>query len=142
LEDHVFKALALAAPYVKAVCMGRAIMTAAMVGKTHGRLMIEKTRLKGESLEEGYLRLFAVGAQLRERFGKDFAELPPGAIGMFSYLDRLRQGLQQFMAGARKFALRYIDRNDLVALTKDAADVSGVPYVMESDREEIEKILG
>jgi hypothetical protein len=141
LEDHVFKALALAAPYVKAVCMGRAIMTAAMVGKTHGRFMIEKARLKGESLEEGYLRLFAAGAQLKERFGKDFVKLPPGAIGMFSYLDRLSQGLQQFMAGARKFALRYIERNDLVALTKDAADVSGIPYVMESDREEIEKIL-
>jgi glutamate synthase domain-containing protein 2 len=36
LEDHVFKALALAAPYVKAICLGRAILTAAMVGKTHG----------------------------------------------------------------------------------------------------------
>jgi glutamate synthase domain-containing protein 2 len=142
LEDHVFKALALAAPYVKAICLGRAIMTAAMVGKTHGRLMAEKAHLKGVGIEEGYLRLFAVGAQLRERFGKDFAKLPPGAIGMYSYLDRLQQGLQQFMAGARKFALKYINRNDLVALTRDAADVSRIPYVMESDREEIEKVLG
>jgi len=142
LEDHIFKALALGAPHVKAICLGRAMMTAAMVGKTHGRLMAEKMELQGEDIEEGYLRLFAVGAQLKERFGKDFGKLPAGAIGMYSYIDRLRQGLQQLMAGARKFALRYIDRNDLVALTREAADVSGIPYVMESDKEEIDKILG
>ncbi|UCH07843.1 MAG: FMN-binding glutamate synthase family protein [Deltaproteobacteria bacterium] len=142
LEDHIFKALALAAPYVKAICLGRAIMTAAMVGKTHGRLMAEKRDLEGEDIEGGYLNLFAVGSQLREQYGKDFAKLPAGAIGMYSYIDRLRQGLQQLMAGARKFAIQYIDRNDLAALTREAADMSGIPYVMESDRQEIEKILG
>ena len=103
--------------------------------------MAEKMESKGGDIQEGYLRLFAVGAQLKERFGKDFRELPAGAIGIYSYIDRLRQGLQQFMAGARKFALQYIDRNDLVALTREAANVSGIPYVMESDKEEIDKIL-
>jgi glutamate synthase domain-containing protein 2 len=142
LEDHIFKALALAAPYVKAICLGRAIMTAAMVGKTHGKMMTEKMELEGEDVETGYLKLFAVGAELKERFGKDFAKLPPGAIGMYSYIDRLRQGLQQLMAGERKFAIKYIERNDLVALTRDAAEISGIPYVMESDQAEIDKILG
>ena len=142
LEDHIFKALALAAPYVKAVCLGRSIMTAAMVGKTHGKLMAEKLDRNGKAIEQGYLRLFAASAQLKERFGKDFAKLPAGAIGMYSYIDRLRQGLQQFMAGARKFAVHHIDRNDLVALTREAADISGIPHVMESDQEEIDKILG
>jgi glutamate synthase domain-containing protein 2 len=142
LEDHIFKALALAAPYVKAICLGRAIMTAAMVGKTHGKMMTEKMELEGEDVGAGYLKLFAVGAELKERFGKDFAKLPPGAIGMYSYIDRLRQGLQQLMAGERKFAIKYIERNDLVALTRDAAEISGIPYVMESDQAEIDKILG
>jgi glutamate synthase domain-containing protein 2 len=142
LEDHIFKALALGAPYVKAICLGRAIMTAAMVGKTHGKLMAEKMELEGEDIAEGYVKLFAVGAQLKERFGSDFDKLPAGAIGMYSYIDRLRQGLQQLMAGERKFALKYIERNDLVALTRDAADVSGIPYVMDSDKEEIDNILG
>ncbi|MCK4468793.1 MAG: FMN-binding glutamate synthase family protein [Desulfobacterales bacterium] len=142
LEDHIFKAIALGAPYVKAICLGRAMMAAAMVGKTHGKLMAEKMELEGEDIETGYIKLFAVGAQLKERFGSDFSKLPAGAIGMYSYVDRMRQGLQQFMAGARKFALQYIDRNDLVALTRDAADISGIPYVMESDQEEIDKILG
>jgi hypothetical protein len=112
LEDHIFKALALAAPYVKAICLGRAMMTAAMVGKTHGRMMAEKMDLEGEDIGEGYLKLFAVGAELKERFGKDFDKLVPGAIGIYSYIDRLRQGLQQLMAGERKFALQYIERND------------------------------
>jgi len=142
MEDHIFKAIALAAPYVKAVCLGRAIMTAAMVGKTHGKLMEQKLEMEGGDLAEGYERLFAVGAQLRERFGKDFAKLPAGAIGMYSYIDRLRQGLQQLMAGARKFALKYIDRDDLVALSQEAAEISGIPYIMDSDRAEVEKILG
>jgi len=142
LEDHLFKAIALGAPYVKAICLGRAILTAAMVGKTHGRMMAGKMAERGRSLEEGYLALFAVAAQLKERFGDDFERIPAGAIGMYSYLDRLRQGLQQFMAGARKFALKHIDRNDIVALTRDAAEISGIPYVMDSDAVEIEKILG
>ncbi len=142
LEDHIFKAIALGAPYVKAICLGRAILTAAMVGKTHGKLMAEKMELEGEDIDEGYLRLFAVGAELKERYGKDFSKLPAGAIGMYSYIDRLKQGLQQFMAGARKFALKYIDRNDIVALTKDSAEISGISYVMDSDAKEVDKILG
>ncbi|MDL1981075.1 MAG: FMN-binding glutamate synthase family protein [Deltaproteobacteria bacterium] len=141
LEDHLFKAIALGAPYVKAICLGRAILTAAMVGKTHGKLMAEKMELEGEDVAEGYLRLFAVGAELRERYGKDFSNLPAGAIGLYSYIDRLKQGLQQLMAGARKFALKYIDRNDIVALTKDSAEISGISYVMDSDAEEVDKIL-
>ena len=142
LEDHIFKAMALAAPYVKAICLGRAMMTAAMVGKTHGRLMADKMELEGEDLEEGYLKLFAVGADLKERFGSEFKKLPAGAIGLYSYVDRLRQGLQQLMAGERKFALQYIERNDLVALTREASQISGIAYVMDSDKEEIDKILG
>ena len=142
LEDHMFKVIALGAPYVKAVLFGRAIMTAAMVAKTHGRMMAEKMELEGEDTETGYLKLFAVGSQLKERFGNDFSKLPAGAIGVYSYIDRLRQGLQQLMAGERKFGLKYIERNDLVAITREAADISGIPYVMDSDREEIDKILG
>ncbi len=141
LEDHIFKALALGAPYVKAICLGRALMAAAMVGKTNGRQVAEKMELEGKDVEGGYLNLFAVGAQLKERFGNDFMKLPAGAIGLYSYVDRLRQGLQQLMAGARKFALRHIDRNDLVSLTREATDVSGIPYVMDSDCEEIDAIL-
>lgn len=142
LEDHVFKAIALGAPYVKAVCLGRAVLSAAMVGKTHVKLLTEKMESGMENIEDLYLRTFATAAQLKERYGKDFGKIPAGAIGLYSYIDRLKQGLQQLMAGARKFAVNYIDRNDLVALTRESAEVSGISYVMDADAEEVDRILG
>jgi glutamate synthase domain-containing protein 2 len=141
LEDHVFKAIALGAPYINAVCMGRSTLTAAMVGKTHGQLMAE-TYGDSKEYREMLLRTFVAAEQLEEKFGNDFARIPTSAIGVYTYYDRLATGLRQLMAGERKFALKYVDRNDLVALTREAADVSGIPYVMDSDAEEVEKILG
>jgi glutamate synthase domain-containing protein 2 len=141
LEDHVFKAIALGAPYVNAVCMGRSTLTAAMVGKTHGQLM-EETYGRGEKYQEVLLRTFTAAEQLKEKYGKDFDRIPPAAIGVYTYYDRLATGLRQLMAGERKFALKYMDRNDIMALTREAADVSGIPYIMETDVEEVEKILG
>jgi glutamate synthase domain-containing protein 2 len=141
LEDHIFKALALGAPYIKAVCMGRSTLTAAMVGKTQGQLL-EETYGKDWEYQEALLRTFIDAAELREKYGKDSERIPPAAIGVYTYYDRLATGLRQLMAGGRKFALNFINRNDLVALTREAADVSGIPYIMESDMEEVERILG
>src|SRR4030042_2829989 len=41
-EDHVFKALSLGSPYVKAVCMGRALTIPGMVGKNAGLWMNQR----------------------------------------------------------------------------------------------------
>jgi glutamate synthase domain-containing protein 2 len=141
LEDQIFKAIALGAPYVKAVCMGRSTLTAAMVGKTHGHLM-EETYGRGEKYQEMLLRTFHAAEQLKEKYGKDFDKIPSAAIGVYTYYDRLAIGLRQLMAGERKFALKHMDRNDITALTREAADVSGIPYIMETDAEEVDRILG
>jgi len=143
LEDHIFKGIALAAPYIKAICLGRASMTAAMVGNTIGE-MIKKGKVPSDITKYGMdtEHVFILASKLREKYGKDFERIPPGAIGMITYFDRLNAGLQQLMAGARKFALKYVCRNDLSALTREAAELSGIPYVTEADREEVEKILG
>ena len=45
------------------------------------------------------------------------------------------------MAGARKFSVPVISRSDLMALTQEAARVSGIPYVMDAYQEEAERIL-
>jgi hypothetical protein len=45
------------------------------------------------------------------------------------------------MAGSRKFSLTHITRDDIVALTRDAAQTSGISYVMEVDREQVEELL-
>jgi hypothetical protein len=45
------------------------------------------------------------------------------------------------MAGSRKFSLEYLSRDDLAALTHEAADVSGIPFVLDVDRTRIAEIL-
>ncbi len=142
LEDHIFKALALGAPFFKAVCMGRALMIPAFVGKNIQK-WIEEEKLPTEIKKYGDVveRIFITTETLKAKFGKDFAKLPLGAVAMYTLCDRLKLGLQQLMAGERKFALKHLERNDLVSLTREAADVTGIPYVMESDMQEAERIL-
>lgn len=141
-EDQMFKALALGAPYTKLVGMARAPLCAAMVGKTIGR-KIEESEVPvfverfGSSREE----IFVTAAGLKKELGKDFDRVPTGALGVYTYTERLAQGLRQLMTGNRKFALDYISRDDIAAITKDAAQISGIPYVMDVDKEEVEKIL-
>jgi hypothetical protein len=46
------------------------------------------------------------------------------------------------MTGARKFSLEHITRDDIAALTKDVANISGIQYVMDVDKKEVDKIIG
>ena len=67
--------------------------------------------------------------------------MPLGAVAIYSFVDKLRTGLSQFMAGARSFRLDTLNRTDLVALTEESAKVSGIAYVMDAFKEEAERIL-
>lgn len=141
-EDQIFKGFALGAPYVKVICMARAPLTAAMVAKTIGNRIAEGSPPVfvgrfGATVEE----IFVEANILKAELGKDFAKLPVGAIGVYSYLQRCAQGLKQLMCGARKFALHHIKRDDICALTEQAAKISGIPYVMDLDKKEAEKII-
>lgn len=142
LEDHIFKAIALGAPFVKAICMGRALMIPAFLGKNIGKWLKEE-KLPADIKKFGDVpeRIFITYEKLRSDYGKDFKKLPLGAVAMYTFCDRLSLGLQQLMAGARKFAVKYVERGDLVSLTKEAAEITGIPYVMDSDAEEAERIL-
>jgi hypothetical protein len=62
-------------------------------------------------------------------------------MGVYTYFKRLSQGLRQMMAGGRKFALEYITRDDIAALTQDAARISGIHYIMDVDKDEVDSIL-
>jgi hypothetical protein len=46
------------------------------------------------------------------------------------------------MAGSRKFSAEHISRDDLAALTREASEISGIPYVMDVDQEKVDEILG
>ena len=141
-EDGVFKALALGSPYVKAVCMGRALMIPGMVGKNIGKWLEEgnlpKTVSKyGTKAEE----IFVCHEELKEKYGKDFGDIPMGALAIYTFCQKMKVGLQQLMAGSRNFSLPAISRRDLMALTEEAEKVTGIPYVMDAYRQEAEDIL-
>jgi glutamate synthase domain-containing protein 2 len=144
-EDHIFKVLAMGAPFTKAVCMGRAIMIPGMVGKNislwlqEGANALPKTvGAFGSKVEE----IFVCYEDLVAEYGKDTAKkIPLGAVALYTFIDKLKVGLQQLMAGSRNFKISAIGRDDLMALTPDAAQISGLPYVMDAYREEAEKII-
>ena len=142
MEDQIFKGLALGAPYFKMIGMARAPLAAAMVGKTIGR-KIEAGDMPvyvgrfGRTKEE----IFATAPDLQHQFGDRFASIPTGAIGLYTYMQRLSQGVRQIMCGSRKFSLEHMSRNDLAALTREGSERSGIQFIMETDKEEAERIL-
>ena len=141
-EDQIYKALALGAPYFKAVGMARAPLAAAMVGKTIGkRIKDDQIPVYVERFGSKIEEIFSTATELKNVYKDKFEKLPTGALGVHGYFKRLNQGLRQLMAGNRKFKLEYIARDDIAALTKDAANISGIPYVTDVDKEEVEKIL-
>jgi len=141
-EDHVFKVIAMGAPYVKAVCMGRALMIPGMVGKNIGN-WIKEDKLPVTVSEYGKTEkeIFVCYEELAEKYGGDMKDIPLGALGVYSFVQKIKVGLQQLMAGSRNFRIATISRNDLMSLTEEAAEVSGIPYVMDAYRKEAEAIL-
>ena len=90
----------------------------------------------GTTLEE----IFVCYEDLVDKYGEDTVrDMPLRAIGIYTFVDKLHVGLQQIMAGSRNFRISTISRDDLMALTPEAAQVSGIPYVMDAYREEAEK---
>lgn len=141
-EDDIFKAMALGAPYVKAVGMARSPLCAAHVGKLIAEQInknaVDKTiEPYGRTMEE----IFVLASRTKRLFGSNGKEVPAGALGVYSYYQRLSQGLRQLMCGSRKFALEHLTRNDIVTLTREATEVTGIKYIMEADSEEAEQIL-
>lgn len=142
-EDQIYKGLAMGAPFVKLVGMARSPIAAAMVGKTIGRRIEEQlvpvyVERFGNSKDE----IFVTANDLRAELGNDeFEKIPTGALGLYTYYERLAQGLRQLMCGSRKFKLEHISRDDLASLTREASDISGIQYITEVDKEEVEGIL-
>ena len=142
-EDHIFKGLAMGAPFVKMVGMARAPIAATMVGRTIGKsIQANEVPVYVQRFGSSRDEIFVTASLLRREIGDvAFEKLPTGAIGLFNYYERLAQGLRQLMSGARKFTLAHITRDDLAALTLDAARISGVPYVMDLDQGQVDRIL-
>lgn len=152
-EDHIFKAIALCAPYTKLVCMGRAPMIPGFLGSNiEGVFKPERREAvngnwselpptvkdRGETPEE----IFAGWEMVKHKVGADeMKNIPFGAIAMVGYADKIGCGLQQFMAGARKFSLPEITRSDLMAGNPETAEITGIPYMTEIKDEVARSII-
>jgi len=142
LEDQMFKGISLGAPYVKAIGMARSPITAAMVGKTISKKIKEDNIPKsiskyGDSMET----VFIEASNLKNKYNSRFKDIPGSAIGVITYFKRLEQGLKQLLCGARKFSLELVDRDDIVSLTREASEISDIPYVMDLDNDTVNAIL-
>lgn len=153
LEDSIFKALALGAPYTKLVCMGRGIMIPGFVGANiEGALhparreeingnwdKLPKTVTGiGNTAEEIFSSYFDVQKKVGK---KEMKNIPYGAIAFWTLVDKLACGLQQLMAGARKFSLARISRGDIFSANRETAMETGIPHLSDVNDESAKRIL-
>jgi len=163
-EDHIFKALALGAPFTKMVCMGRALMIPGFLGsniegvlrKQNGEGVVQGEWTRVDTIHGNWERLppsvleigdrpetiFAGYYEVEAKLGKEeMQKIPFGAIAMWTLADKLAAGLQQLMAGARKFSVQEISREDLVAANRETAAETGLPFITEAENEQALRIL-
>jgi glutamate synthase domain-containing protein 2 len=153
LEDHIFKAIALGAPYTKLVCMGRAIMIPGFVGSNiEGVLNPDRKEMVNGNWDKLPKTVSAIGNKAEEIFAsyfdiqkkvgkKEMKNIPYGAIAFCTLADKLSCGLQQLMAGTRKFSLDKIARTDLFSGNRETARETGIPHVSDVNDESAKKIL-
>jgi len=152
-EDHIFKAIALGAPFSKLICMGRAPMIPGYLGSNIEGVFKpeERQRLSGhwEQLPPSVKEfgkypeeIFAGWEAVKNKVGADeMKNIPFGAVAMYGYVDKLSAGLQQFMAGVRKFNISQLTRDDLMAANRETAEVTGIPFLTDALDESARKIL-
>jgi len=153
LEDSIFKGLAIGAPYTKLICMGRGIMVPGFVGANiEGALNPERREavfgnwdslpktvsILGNRAEEIFSSYFDVQKKVGK---KEMKNIPYGAIAFWTMADKLACGLQQLMAGARKFSLSQIARSDIFSGNRETARETGIQHCTDVNDESAKKIL-
>lgn len=153
LEDSIFKALAMGAPYAKMVCMGRAVMIPGYLGANiEGALNPDrKEKISGNwdrlpktvsDIGAAPEELFASYFDIQKKIGKDeMKKIPYGAMAFWTLADKLSCGLQQLMAGARKFSMKQITRNDIFAANRETAAETGIAHCADANDAFAKKIL-
>ncbi len=153
LEDSIFKGLALGAPYVKMICMGRGIMIPGFLGANIEGVLNPERRaaINGnwDSLPKSVTdigntpeEIFASYFDVQKKIGKEeMRKIPYGAIAMWTMADKLACGVQQLLAGARKFNVREISRNDIYAANRETAQETGITYITDAKNESAKNIL-
>jgi hypothetical protein len=87
-------------------------------------------------------KIFASYFDLQEKVGKkEMANIPYGAIAMWTMADKLGCGIQQLLAGARKFKLDQLSRNDIFAANRETARETGITHITDANNESALRIL-
>jgi hypothetical protein len=152
-EDHLFKALSLVAPYAKLVCLGRAPMIAGFLGSNiegvfnpekkaslngHWDTLPPSVTEYGKYPEE----IFSLWETVKNKVGaEEMKRIPFGAVALCGYADKLACGLQQFMAGVRKFDISQLSRNDLITANRETEAITGIPFMTDALDERAKLIL-
>ncbi|MDD3345447.1 MAG: glutamate synthase-related protein [Candidatus Omnitrophica bacterium] len=152
-EDHIFKALALGSPYTKLVCMGRALMIPGYLGSNiEGALdPSRKAKLNGswDKLPASVMEfgstpeeMFAGYYDLQKKVGRDeMKNVPLGAVAFWTLADKLAAGLQQLMAGARRFTLKAVRREDIFSANRETEKETGVRFITDADDDKARRIM-
>jgi glutamate synthase domain-containing protein 2 len=157
-EDHIFKALALGAPYAKLICMGRALMIPGFLGANIEGVLNPNKRealcgnwdslpktVTDDSVVTGGITpesIFAGYAEVKNKVGADeMPNIPLGAVAVWTLADKLSAGVQQLMAGARKFDVAGLRRDDLFAANRETALETGILHVSDAGDEAAKAIL-
>ena len=86
--------------------------------------------------------IFACYFDVEKIVGKDeMKNIPYGAIAMYTMVDKLYCGLQQLLAGARKFSAIQISRDDIFAGNRETARETGIRHMSDANDESAKKIL-
>jgi glutamate synthase domain-containing protein 2 len=152
-EDHIFKAFAVGAPYVKQVCMGRALMIPGFLGSNiEGVIRSERKatvnglwdKLPPAVAEHGSYpeEIFASYYDVQDKVGAaEMTNIPYGAIALWTLVDKLGAGIQQLMAGARRFSVSEISREDVFSGNRETEAETGIPFLTEHGLDRATEIL-
>jgi glutamate synthase domain-containing protein 2 len=152
-EDQIFKALALGAPFVKLVCMGRGLMIPGFLGSNIEGVIRPDRKAAVNGLwdklplavaEHGSYpeEVFACYYDVQRKVGEqEMKNVPFGAVALWTFLDKTAAGLQQLMAGARKFSVREISRDDIYAANRETEKETGIPFITDQGNESALDIL-
>ncbi|MBP1640759.1 MAG: hypothetical protein H6Q17_2342 [Bacteroidetes bacterium] len=123
MEDTMFKAIALGAPNIKMVGIGRGAMAAAMSAKNMAALIkAGKTPQTHLAFGTDADTIFKDAKYVKSIYKTADKPISYGAIGLYSYINRLSFGMKLLMTLNRKFGLQYIDQSDVIPLTKEARE--------------------
>lgn len=123
MEDIMFKAIALGAPNIKMVGIGRGAMAAAMSAKNMGDLIMKGNIPQSHLIFGNEADSIFKDAKYIKSVYRDLNNaISYGAIGLYSYINRLSFGMKLLMTLNRKFKLEYIDQSDIIPLTKEARE--------------------